>query len=306
MINFETKTFTQNGKILIKDGKSVNDYVISSKSVTWSDIESLYHDYETSFPNQTTVSMFYAKPESELTLSELIYGTNRSIAQETLELTLIEGILNKSLLYPDESKWFWQSTKYKNLIVPRWLFTDECHKNIAYKPQTLHENMLFDKNLVVRRLRQTLNTASPTIIDMSFKDCFLLLKEELLSNNLYKFFSDDIIDKLLTDYISHIKNQKAKAKTGQYVAAVKQAKNGSCKIKAVSILLEKGTHLTTICNLPEWYKIYMDFINYKTLIFIKAFVPDAKPLQFNTNIADCTESYIRDNLDAITNHIIQN
>lgn len=305
MINFETKTFVKNQKTLIKNGKAVNGYTISDKQITLSDIESLYQDYEASFPDKQVTSMFPAKPESELKLSEIIYNKNRSDAQEILEQTLLEGILNKSLIYPDDSKWFWQSTQHKNLIIPRWLFTDECHREIAYKPCILSENMLWDKNLVGRRLRKTL-TENTLIVRITFKDCFTILKDELLATKTYNIISNNDINMLLSEYMKQIKKQETKARMGQYIAAIKHAKTVFYKRKAIEKLLQNGSYLNTQCNLPRWIEIYENAIDYKTLLFISTFVPNIPPLQPKGKLSDYTESYIRDNIDAITDYVIHN
>lgn len=303
MVNFETKTFIKNKQILIQNGKAVNGYVISDTAVTISDIEQLYEKYETSFPDKPTISIFRAKPESELKLSEIIYHENRSEAQELLAQTLLEGILNKSLIYPDNSQWFWQSEKHKNLIIPRWLFTDECHRTIAYKPQTLQENMLWSKNLVGKRLRKTLNPDATDKNIPLFKDYFLIMKEELLNHDMQQFFSDKNIQLLLKTYMLQIKNKTAKAKMGQYVTAVKNAKTPLYKTQAVTELINHGQYLNMPCSLPIWKCIYQNIIDYKTLLFITNFVPDAKPLHITTNLSDYTEQYIKDNLDAITDYV---
>ena len=306
MINFETKTFIKNNKTLIKNGKAVNGYTISDKQVTLSDIELLYQEYETSFPDQQTIAMFPAKPESELKLSEIIYHKNRSETQEILEKTLLEGILNKSLIYPDDSKWFWQSAQHKNLIIPRWLFTDECHREIAYKPRILQENMLWDKNLVGRRLRKTL-TENTLTTRITFKDCFTILKDELPATKMHNVISDDDINMLLSEYMKQIKKQETKARIGQYVADIKtHAKAGFHKRKAIDNLLQNDSYLNVQCHMPRWIDIYENAIDYKTLLFISTFVPDAQPLQLQDKLSDYTNSYIQNNLDAITDYIAHN
>ena len=306
MINFETKTLVKNKQILIQNGKAVNGYVLPDTVVTLSNIEQLYENYETSFPDKPTISIFRAKPEAELKLSEIVYNKNRSEQQELLEQTLLEGILNKSLVYPDETQWFWQSEKHKNLILPRWLFTNECHRTIAYKPQTLPENMLWGKNLVGKRLRKTLNQSMWQNTKLSFKDCFLILKEELLDHNMRRFFSNDNIQILLDAYVWQLKNKKVKAKMGQYASAIKNANTPISQQRAITDLLENGQCLA-MTNVPlKWKNIYQNIIDYKTLLFISTFIPNTEPLQMSGYLSTYTEQYIQNNLDAITDYVLHN
>lgn len=304
MIDFETKTLVKNGKILIQNGQAINGHVLSDKTIALSDIESLYADYETSFPDKPLTSMFYAKPESELKLSEMVYNKTRSETQELLEQTLLEGILNKSLVYPNPEQWFWQSKIHENLILPRWLFTEECHRKIAYQPQPLDENMLWDKNLVGKRLRKAFQSEKPPEhIPISFKDCFCIAKEELMEHKRYKYVSENAMNLLLSAYMKSIKKQNKKADTGQYVSRIRQAKTTGYQLRAIDDLIENAYHLTRPCLVPAWQNIYTDFIDEKTLLFIEAFIPDAKPLQISGRISDYTEHYICDNLAVIKEYI---
>lgn len=304
MIDFEAKTLVKNGKILIQNGQAVNGYVLSDKTITLSDIESLYADYETSFPDKPLTSMFYAKPESELKLSEIVYNRTRSETQELLEQALLEGILNQSLVYPDPKQWFWQSKIHKNLILPRWLFTGECHRKIAYKPQPLDENMLWDKNLVGKRLRQAFQSERPPEhISISFKDCFCIAKEELMEHKQHRYVSENAMNLLLSAYMKSIKKQNRKTDMGQYVSRIRQAKTTGYKLRAIDDLIENAYHLTRPCLVPAWQDIYTDFIDEKTLLFIEAFIPDVRPLQISGRISDYTEHYIHGNLAVIKEYI---
>lgn len=305
MVDFETRTLIKNEKTLIQKGQPVNGYVLPDKTITLSDIEYLYADYETSFPDRQTESVFYAKPEEKLTLTDIVYGKNRSETQEQLEQTLLEGILNQSLIYPDNTKWFWQSSEHENLIIPRWLFTQECHRKIAYRPQPLKENMLWDKNLVGKRLRKSLNTGrQPDMSILSFKDCLLMIKEELMEHEHHPHISDTNMQSLLSEYMKNIKNNDMKAGTGQYVSCIKNAKTAACKIRAINSLLENAPYLSKTCILPEWQKIHTDFVDRRTLLFIETFIPGARPVQISGTLTDYTEDYIRENLTVITDYVM--
>ena len=84
----------------------MNGYTIPDTAVTLSKLEELYAAYKTSVPygKKGRSKYFYAKEETELTNDQLIYGANRQQAREALELTLLIGILNKTLTWPDDTR----------------------------------------------------------------------------------------------------------------------------------------------------------------------------------------------------------
>ena len=126
-VNLETRTVMDGKKTLIKNGNPVGDYIIPADPVTIDDIEQLYAEYKTSVPNGVKYRKPYFKALSadKLPTTNLISGANRQQAKDKLELTLLIGILNGSLVWPDESKWFWQSEKDKDLILLRDWFIPE-------------------------------------------------------------------------------------------------------------------------------------------------------------------------------------
>ena len=80
--------------------------------------------YKHSVPNgmRRQRKFFRALPESELSTEDLIAGENRQKAKEKLEMAVLEGSLNGSLKWPDNTKWFWQSEKDPDLIVlKKWI-----------------------------------------------------------------------------------------------------------------------------------------------------------------------------------------
>lgn len=309
MVNFDTRTLQIGETLLIENGEPVNGHVISETPVTLEDIEQLYTVYETSFPDKPYSSMFRAKPENELSLSEMVYSKNRSMAQQQLEQTLLEAIISHNLIYPDKNKWFWQSQKNHNLIIPRWIFTQECHRNIMYRENKSMENELWDRNVVGRRLRKSLNTETTEnnyLSNMTIKECLTVIKEEITEREPVKFFTHEIIEDILIQYMNNIPKQwnKKKAIIGQYVSRIRKAKTPLFKIRAIDDFLENNMLTNISCQSEKWQKAYENFVDYRTLMFIKEFVPNVTPISISGNIKDYTEKYIMDNLEPIKEYVV--
>lgn len=126
-INLETRTVIDGKKTLIKNGNPVGDFTIPTDVITIEQIEQLYTEYKTSVPNGVRYkkNYFRALPADKLPTQNLISGANRQKAKDMLEFTLLVGILNGSLVWPDDTKWFWQSEKDKDLILLRDWFIPE-------------------------------------------------------------------------------------------------------------------------------------------------------------------------------------
>ena len=86
-------------------------------------IEDAYVRYRQSIPDGAAITgncWFRAKSWDELSDRELVTGEKRSVARCRLETTLLMLILNGSLSADSPAfrdKWFWQSSKYKELII---------------------------------------------------------------------------------------------------------------------------------------------------------------------------------------------
>lgn len=307
MVNFDTQTMTINGKTLIQNGIPVNGYVLTDEQITLDKIEQLFAVYETSFPDKKETSLFPAKPEQELSMHNIVYAPDRSIAKQKLEQTLFIGIINKSLVYPNMQNWFWQSDKYKNLVIPRWLFTGECHRNVAFCQNHSKENELWDRNLASRRLRRIMNaSACKETETMTIMDCFLVIKEELSEHETEKIFTDQIIDHLLTYYSDNLpkKSCKRKAVIGQYIARIKKARTSFYKIREIDAFLEHCPHLNTACILDEWNDIYKKFVDYRTALYITKFICTSVESIKISDIAANLEEYVRNNFDTINQYIM--
>lgn len=102
----------------------MNGYEISQEPISFEMLEQLYKDYKHSVPCGTHVGKPYFKALSydKLSSHDLVYGVNRQIAKERLEMAIITGVLNKSLLWTDNEKWFWQSEQDKDFVIlKKWI-----------------------------------------------------------------------------------------------------------------------------------------------------------------------------------------
>lgn len=130
-VNLEKRDLVIDGKYIIKDGQyegclgydtnfPVNDLLVM--------VEGFYWQYCRSVPSARSEARyrryFRALPEHELSEDDMLYGENRELAQLRLELYLLIAILNSDLIWDEFAKgyWFWQSDKYKSLIILRqWI-----------------------------------------------------------------------------------------------------------------------------------------------------------------------------------------
>lgn len=130
-INLEKRDLVIDGIYIIKDGQyegclgydtnfPVNDLLVM--------VEGFYWQYCRSVPSARSEARyrryFRALPEHELSEDDMLYGENRELAQLRLELYLLIAILNSDLIWDEFAKgyWFWQSDKYKSLIILRqWI-----------------------------------------------------------------------------------------------------------------------------------------------------------------------------------------
>lgn len=123
-VDLDTQSMYDGKKPLIQNGKPIGDYKLPDDKISFSTIENLYQIYKHSVPNMVKYKKTYFKVESEKesSINFLINGANRQNAKEKLESTLLIGILNHSLIWPDNKKWFWQSNQDKDLVLLRKWF----------------------------------------------------------------------------------------------------------------------------------------------------------------------------------------
>lgn len=131
IINLNTQSAVLNGKDIIKNGKATNSYHIRQNPVTITELEKLYDRYKHSIPDNIHYKYIYfnALPYNKLNAADMIKGINRRKSKEELELALLEGILNGSLVWHDETKWFWQSENDKDFILLKQWFLPERSYN---------------------------------------------------------------------------------------------------------------------------------------------------------------------------------
>lgn len=127
LVNLESQTVLSDGKPLILNGKAVNGYKIENTNVTFEMLEELYFIYKHSIPDDIHYENMYFKAlkYKDLSPTDLIISANRQSAKYNLELTLLTGVLNGSLIWPDDKKWFWQSkTDPDFVILKKWIKPD--------------------------------------------------------------------------------------------------------------------------------------------------------------------------------------
>lgn len=127
-VNLDTHTAVKDGVPIIANGKAVPPYEIANDRITFDKLGRLYKTYKYSVPDSRdrTRSYFKALPGQELTVSQITKGTPRAKAREKLELSLLEGILNGSLEWPDDRKWFIQPSADRDFVLlKRWFKTEK-------------------------------------------------------------------------------------------------------------------------------------------------------------------------------------
>ena len=127
-VNIEARSAFKNGIQIICDGKAVNGYNIRARPVSIQEIERLYHIYKYSIPDENkSKCLFKALPIEQLGVKDFIKGVSRKNARFDLELTILEGILNKSLSWPTDAhdKWFLVSKSDPDLIFLKTWFNEE-------------------------------------------------------------------------------------------------------------------------------------------------------------------------------------
>ena len=118
-IDIKQQNVFDNGVALILNGKLKSPFKIWNVTVTFDMLEKLYNDYKFSIPNNISYKYNYFKAISadDISVTNLINGKNRTAAKESLELTFLMGVLNGSLKWPDNKKWFWQSDSDKDFVI---------------------------------------------------------------------------------------------------------------------------------------------------------------------------------------------
>lgn len=146
-IDLDTHTLKKGRTILILNGVPQNGYKIDPSPVTLEYIEQLYEAFKYSLPNGVKYkkNYFMALPEEKLSAEELIIGKNRSAAKEELELTLLTGILNGSLIWPEENtQWFMQPALERDkdfVLLRRWFIKENSAQNNSKETTAVKTNI---------------------------------------------------------------------------------------------------------------------------------------------------------------------
>jgi len=130
-IDFEKRNMKAGKDWLIKDGEYEEGRILygRSKPVDITEvIESMYRDFKRSCPSERSDSKrkgyFKALPLEELSDAQMVCGMPRELTQARLEGFILCAILMNHLKweYLTDEKWFWVSTKDKDLIILRnWI-----------------------------------------------------------------------------------------------------------------------------------------------------------------------------------------
>ena len=84
-------------------------------------LERKYDDYLNSRPDGRKLSRFYAKPLEQMTVADLISGSDRKTSADDLESWLADNVREEDL-FPDSASWYWQSQTYPQLVLLRTWF----------------------------------------------------------------------------------------------------------------------------------------------------------------------------------------
>lgn len=123
-IDLKKKSLRVGKKQIIENGKIVDEnftvFIDDKEQHSYEKIEQLYTLYKCSIPQEKTYGnkpYFKAVSIKDLKDEELVLNEQRTIAQAMLEGYILCAGLQGTLKWEDENKWFWQSEKYKDLIV---------------------------------------------------------------------------------------------------------------------------------------------------------------------------------------------
>lgn len=136
-IDFRSRSLKLNGKPIIQDGKYEGELGVPccNEDEFLANVEELYRIYKHSVPSERSESKsrryFMALPEKSLNDDAMLFGERRDKAQVELELYVLCQILGGIKWNPETmGKWFWQSSKDKDLVILRnWIEKIESNNN---------------------------------------------------------------------------------------------------------------------------------------------------------------------------------
>ena len=133
-IDLVNRSFSIGKKYLIDKGK-YEGKLIDNDGFSISTLEALYQVYKHSRPSERSERKqkfyFRALRTDELEEDDMLYGTDREVAQIELELYLLCWILSGLFVWDEETmgRWFWQSDNDKDLVILRsWIDNNNTDK----------------------------------------------------------------------------------------------------------------------------------------------------------------------------------
>ncbi len=112
-VDFKNKKFYLDRKEVEVNGDSVERPL--------EELEKLYLTFKRSYPSERSGyhlhDYFKALTAEEMTDAELVNGVERTYARASLEGFFLCWVLNGSLKWEDDSKWFWQSPTEPDLVI---------------------------------------------------------------------------------------------------------------------------------------------------------------------------------------------
>lgn len=128
-INLQKRTLRLNGKLVeIDDADVFIGNFTKDPTVFTECLEGFYQDYKYSVPSERSDShrrnYFRALREKDLSSSHMMYGTPREEARFDIEAFVLCALLCGFEWDESWGKWFWQSTKDKDLVLLREWFEE--------------------------------------------------------------------------------------------------------------------------------------------------------------------------------------
>lgn len=115
-IDLVDKSMKVNGRWLIENGKYKGELITAAENV-WEELEELYEEYKFSYTNgkRRGSKPYFKAEEGVIEIADLVYGTERNLAQAKLEgYILCHSLLGDLKI---EKGWFWMSDKDKSFVI---------------------------------------------------------------------------------------------------------------------------------------------------------------------------------------------
>lgn len=122
-IDFKKRDMKIGNRYLIKGGTYDGSLGIEpmNMSETIRQIENLYELYVNSMPSERSEDnrhQYFSAPKAdEMELEAMVFGEPREVARYKLEAFVLMSILNGNFNNEWGAYWFWQSPKYRDLII---------------------------------------------------------------------------------------------------------------------------------------------------------------------------------------------